>query len=119
MDMKYLPIIIIALILSSGCATTKTDRSWSHHDKVLAFACCTATAADAFTTMRALDVPGNYETNPILGEHPEDTEVVAYMAASQLIILAIAHAFPQLRRYLLGSVTTMNGVCAVRNSKLY
>lgn len=119
LDMKYLPIIILALILSSGCATTKTDRSWSNHDKALAVACCTATVADAYTTMRALDVPGNYENNPILGGHPSDTEVVAYMAASQLVILAIAHAFPQLRKYLLGGVTTMNSVCAVRNSKLY
>jgi hypothetical protein len=119
MDMKYLPIIIFALILSSGCATTKTDRSWSNHDKALAFACCTATAADAYTTMRALDVPGNYENNPILGDHPSDSEVVAYMAASQLVILAIAHAFPQLRKYLLGGVTTVNSVCAVRNSRLY
>lgn len=117
--MKSLPIIIIALILSSGCATTKTDRSWSRHDKVLAVACCTATAADAYTTMRAMGIPGNYENNPILGDHPNDTEVIAYMAASQLVVLAIAHVFPQLRRYLLTSVTTMGGVCAVRNSKLY
>lgn len=117
--MKYLPITIFALILSSGCATTNSDRSWSNHDKAWAFASCTATAADAYTTMRALDVPGNYENNPILGEYPNDSEVIAYMAASQLLILAIAHSFPELRKYLLGGVTMVNGVCAVRNSRLF
>ena len=73
MDTKYLQIIILALVLSSGCATTKRDRSWSNHDKTLAFASCTATAADAYTTMRALDVPGNYENNPILGQNIQTT----------------------------------------------
>lgn len=117
--MRYLAIIVIALILSSSCATTKGNRSWSKNEKALAFACCTATIADTYTTMRALDVPGNRENNLILGEYPDDTEVVAYMAASQLVILAIAHAFPKLRKYLLGGVIMVNGACAVRNGKLY
>ena len=115
--MKPLVIILILGLLMSACATAKPGQ-WSSSDKRLAQVSIFATAADAYTSMRALDNPNNRELSPILGEHPSDARLVGTLAASQLIVLGLAHYFPKLRRTLLIGTIGAHGIAAGNNALL-
>ena len=104
-------LIVIAVILTSGC-------SWSKFDTALGVTSTVATAADIYTTTQLLNNPGNYELNPILGKHPSDTKVIMVLATSQVITLVIAHFFPTIRPWLLGGKTVINTGWAIHNLQL-
>ena len=106
--MKY---CLMLMLLLQGCA-------WSKQDKLLGVASCIAAAGDAYTTTMALDNPNNWEINPILGEHPSDTEVIIYMVTSQGIALLVAHIFPKLRPWILGGKTVVNLGGTINNMQL-
>lgn len=106
--MKYLLILLLLI----GCA------SWTKQEKILLGTSCLASAADTYTTVRALNNPNNWETNPILGECPSDGQVIIYMATSQLIATILAHFFPKHREWLLGTKTLVNTGFAIQNSTL-
>ena len=107
--MRY---ILIFLLFISGCA------SWSTRDKILAGWSTAATITDAYTTIKMLDNPNNYERNPILGEHPSNSTVIVYLGLSQIITLSIAHAFPKIRPYLLIGKAIVNTTCTINNKQL-
>lgn len=102
----------VILLLISGCAT------WTPQDKILGVASCVAAAADTYTTIQFLDNPDNYERNPMLGKHPSDTEVIIYMAMSQIITLIIADIFIEWRSWILGGKTALNTGWAINNRRL-
>ena len=104
-------ILIIVVILLSGCSWSKSDIAWG-------VASTLATGADIYTTSEMLDNPNNCETNIILGKHPSNSEIVIVLATGQVIALTIAHFFPKLRPYLLGAKTALNGGWAIHNSRL-
>ena len=105
--MKTLPIIFILII--SGCA------SWSTHDKMLAVASFGASYADYHTTRDILD-NGGYEMNPLIGKHPSNEKLAAYMLTTQLITIAIAHFWEDYRTEILMGKTFINTGCAVHNN---
>ena len=106
---KYLFIVL----LLTGCAT----RPWTTQEKVLLGASCLATAADTYTTLDMLD-NGNWEINPMMGEHPSDSQVIITMAATQTLIIVLAHYIPRFRSWLLGIKTGVNAGFAFHNMRL-
>ena len=109
--MKTAILILIILIILTGCSWSKTDIAWG-------VASTLATGADFYTTSEFLENPNNHETYPLLDEHPSNSEVFIALATGQIITLTIAHFFPKLRPYLLGAKTVLNGGCAIHNSRL-
>ena len=108
--MRHLTILLCLIFLSS-CSWSKGEIAWG-------IASTLATGADTYTTTRFLDNPDNYEMNPMLGKHPSDTEVITYMVTSQLLVLMVAHIFPEWRTWILGSKTAVNTGFAINNTQL-
>lgn len=111
METKRVIVIIVTLVMLSGC-------SWSKVDIGLGIASTVATAADFYTTSEFLDNPNNHETNPILGEHPSNSEIFMVLATGQIAALILAYFCPKLRPYILGAKTTINAGWAVSNYQL-
>lgn len=108
-------IVIILLILTTGCATQK---SWTTLEKTLLLTSCLAAGADAYTTVRGLE-EGCLESNVFLGESPSTAQVVVFTGLFQIAVMVIAHYWPSSRNWLLGGKTLVNGGCAVWNSQQY
>ena len=104
-------ILIICVIFISGCSWSKSDIAWG-------VASTLATGADFYTTSQMLENPTNHEMNPILGEHPSNSEIFMVLATGQIIVLTIAHFYPTLRPYILGGKTAISGGWAIHNSRL-
>lgn len=78
--MKIAVCVLAALM--TGCASLpREQRTYEATYQALH-------VVDTIQTLRIRKTPGTYETNPLLGKHPTDTEVIAYMAAE-----AVAHAY--------------------------
>jgi len=108
-----LRLAIIAIFLA-GCATA---RPWTTEEKVLLGASCLATVADAYTTLDMLD-NGNWEINPMMGEHPSSSQVVLTMAATQVLTIIVAHYWSDFRAWILGIKTGINSGFAFHNMRL-
>lgn len=109
---------ILIVLMLIGCAHYQRDP-WTKEDTALALAGIVAVSADAYTTTRFLDHDMNRELNPILGERPTDTEVVAVLAVGQAITIGVAYFLPkEYRRALLGGKAIANTGCAIHNTTL-
>jgi hypothetical protein len=104
-------LLFISLIFLTGCSWSKSDIAWGVASTI-------ATAADGYTTSEFLENPSNYEMNPILGEHPSNSEIFMVLATGQVIVLTIAHFFPKLRPWILPGKTVVNTGFAIHNSRL-
>ena len=102
--MRKITILILVFAIA-GCARLRPHpKPWDKTDKVLAGYFLAGHAADAYTTEKFLDYPDRfYEKNPVLGKHPRDEEVVIYFAVTALVVLWIAHLYPELRPWILGA----------------
>ena len=81
---------LIFLILFSSCTTLDKDHvKWSKWDKACGAYYLGGHGFDMVSTEEMLD-RGHRELNPILGEHPSDTEVAVYGVATTLLVLVIA-----------------------------
>ena len=109
--------MIVMLMLLPGCVTLQ-PRPWTMAEKALAVTSTLGVVADLYTTMRVLDRPNTYELNPLLGKHPEDAKLMAYMVVSQIVLLVIVHYCPELRKSFLGGKTLFNGFSAIHNNGL-
>ena len=119
-------ILIVGVILLAGCATT--PRKWTTGEKVVLGWSLLATVADGYTTTQALNNPDNYEANPLLGKHPSDGKVFIFLGVSELIAVALAHWYPDVKFPLIGRVNMRYGYlgakaalstgCAINNSQL-
>ena len=108
--MKY---VLIAMLLFTGCATV---RPWTTEEKVLLAASCLAVAADMTTTIDGLN-NGNWETNPMMGEYPSDSQVVLTMAATHAVFIIVAHYWSDFRTWILGIKTGVNAGFAFHNMR--
>lgn len=116
--MKKLINWIVICIMCLSIVSCAPARKWSTADKLFLAGSIASSAADYYTTKRALDNPNNYEMNPIYGKHPSDAQLIGTLAASQLIIGLIAHFFPKVRKPVLGLNIGVHGWAAYHNSQL-
>ena len=114
---KTLLLGLIPLLILQGCAHLPKPRPWDRTEKVMLVLSVAAVGADCYTTERFLE-KGYRELNPLIGEHPTDTELVVRGGALYGVFLLIAHYIPGLRKILLMGQTTRNTGAAIGNSKL-
>ena len=112
--MRKVVIVSMALLLLSSCS----PRPWTKQEKLAAGYFCIAHFADYYTTNRMLNNPGNWEENPILGEHPSDSKVTVYFSLTAIGALAVGHFWPDARKPLFLGYGTLNAGLAVHNSRL-
>lgn len=79
-------ILVLALSLLAGCATLPAEQ----HTEETAYQ--VLHLADMLQTLDIKNHPGHYETNPILGHHPNDGQVLAYFAAEAGLHYAVTKA---------------------------
>lgn len=100
--MKTLTLAVLLVALSGCAALLPHPKPWSKTDKLLAAYFIAGHTFDAYTTESCQDHPERFhETNPVLGRHPEDHEVIAYFSITGLGTLLLAHLYPELRPGLL------------------
>ena len=104
-------LFILLLVALTGCASV---RPWTTEEKVLLAASCLAVAADMTTTLDGLN-NGNWETNPMMGEYPSDSQVVLTMAATHAVFIIVAHYWSDFRVWILGTKTGVNAGFAFHN----
>ena len=110
-------IISLGLILAvlSGCSV-KPKYSLDQLDKALLTTAVVAQIADGYTTMRALDNPDNYETNPLYGEHPSDGKIIAIKVVGIGATFWLAKDLPPTpRKWVLGFLSLLYGGVSFSN----
>jgi len=88
--MKHTTIILICL-LCFGCATDP----WTKEQVLLQGVMSSLNIIDWGQTLDIADKPNEYyETNPILGKHPDRGEVNRYFASTMMLKVLITHLLP-------------------------
>ncbi len=114
---KILLIGVVTLVLLPGCASLPKAKPWTKGEKILLVASVLAAGADYYTTERALD-RGNREMNPLIGEHPTDTQLFLKGGGGYAGLIVITHYSGKWRPVFLGGLIVLNIGCAIHNSKL-
>lgn len=113
-------VVLVVVLAVSGCASLYPHpRRWTGEEKALAGFFVLAHVMDGYTTERCQDHPERfYEVNPLLGKHPEDSEIALYFSVTGVGALVLAHLYPELRVPLLGGYGALNFGCTVYNYRL-
>ena len=114
-------LVALFLVLTiAGCSTLRPHpRAWTKAEKAVAGFFIAGHLADAYTTERHQDHPERFcERNPVLGRHPDDSRIVVYFSLTGLVVLGVAHLYPELRFPLLGVCGTANSWCALHNYRM-
>lgn len=115
--MKKLIVVCLLGLLVSGC-TIKTDYEMDSWDRALYASAHVANIADGVTTVAALNTPGTYESNPIMGRHPSDGEIAAFKTIGALVIYYLTKKLsPAPRKIVLGGFTLLYGSAAINNGR--
>ncbi|MBA7639267.1 hypothetical protein ES703_46925 [subsurface metagenome] len=96
--------IVLATILLSGCAFNPKPhpRDWTKEEKAAAVTYFVGHGADTWTTFKHQNCGGDIrEGNQFLGEHPNDLKIGVFMATCALVVMLVAHGYPELRKPLL------------------
>lgn len=109
--MKRLLILSAAVVVTS-CA------SWTPTQKALGVTSVALDVVDYTTTKKCLSMTNCHEANPILGEHPSESKLIAFKAVTAAGKLAIADAFPKVRTQLLTIMNVMQFAVDAHNAKL-
>ena len=110
---------LIVVFAVSGCESLMPHpRAWTKREKIAAGFFIAAHTLNACSTENHQDYPNYYETNPIMGRHPSDTEIVTYFSITGIGALLIAHWYPELREPLLYSYGGLNLGLAVNDFKM-
>ena len=117
MRASVLSLALVGLCLLVGCATLPKARPWTRGEKILLVASILAAGADYYTTERFLD-RGYSEMNPLIGDHPTDTELTIKGFGCYGLCLLIAHYLPDERLGLLSLYSVTNTAFAIHNSQL-
>lgn len=112
-------ICIICLMLIGGCSLVPHPRPWTKREKLAATFFIAAHTANAISTEAHQNQPDlYYETNPIMGRHPSDTEIVMYFSITGIGALLIAHFYPELREPLLIGYGSINTYLTIKDYKM-
>ncbi len=125
---KALPIVLVLLAAAAcsaqaqeplwyrlGAWTIAGGDPWDNWDKVLFAGAIAATAADGVTSHIIMN-EGCTEKSPILGEHPSDTRIAAYLAAATVVQYLVAeHLPPPWRKAFLAGMIVLELKCARHN----
>jgi len=105
----FLLMVIASLVLVSTCFGEETNKNaWTKIDTALEIATIATLAMDWSQTRTIAKNPDRYyETNPILGKHPNVGTVDLYFAACAVGHAGIAYLLPQ-------SITVLNLEVPVR-----
>lgn len=90
---NYLIAMIIILMANSANAS---DSTWDNTDTALQCVNGALFVADALQTLDIKNHKSMYETNPILGKHPSDAEVMGYFIGTFAIHSVVAYYLPDL-----------------------
>ena len=99
-----LMLLILFWIIMLPVWCKAEPRPWTSEEKSMLVWGGLGAAADIYTTLGFLNNPNNYETNPILGEHPEPLTVIIYLATEYIIAVITAHLWPDLTLPIIGKV---------------
>ena len=99
-------ILILSLITPSYAWSSTTFDPWTKKDLVLETIWITANICDAITTHNIKDQNHriqelgtnqklNYETNYLLGKHPDDSEINIYTVTNTLLHIFITNILPE------------------------
>jgi len=80
---KILPLIFFLF-------TFQAHADWTKQDTITESVFLSTLAVDAMQTIDIKNHPGMYETNPILGRHPSDDQVIAYFITTGYLHYQIA-----------------------------
>ena len=113
-------LAVVLLFVTAGCTSIiPHPRPWTKQEKQAATLFLAAHAANAYTTELHQDQRHlYYETNPILGRHPSDTETNVYFSVTGIGTLIIAHFYPELRERLLWNYFKVNTMAAFHDYRM-
>jgi len=114
---KILLIALVTLVLLPGCASLPKAKPWTKGEKILLVASILAAGADYYTTERCLDRGGS-EMNPLIGEHPTDTQLFLKGWGGYAGLIIITHYSGKWRPVFLGGLIVLNTGFAIHNSRL-
>ncbi|MBW2003059.1 MAG: hypothetical protein JRI72_00380 [Deltaproteobacteria bacterium] len=120
-QMRHIILIILIIIYLTSCAGYPGHhnyRSWTRTEKIMLAGSWVAAGLDYYTSERAFDTPENHELNPVIGDHPTDTELAVALLTSQIVVTIMAHCFPKWRKWLLGGKAAINSACVWNNYNL-
>lgn len=100
---KYFLRILIIIFFFSATANAE-PRPWTNDDKALLTWGALGALADIYTTTQFLNNPNNWETNRVIGRHPDALAVVSYIAAEYLISVTIGYFLPVIDVPIFGKI---------------
>lgn len=117
-----LKTIFIASILIS-CLTAKAEAfdTWSSQDVKLQ---ATYSVLHVLDWMQTLDIKNHrerdvYETNPVLGKHPSNAKINAYMGSTLILNAVVTHILPsKYRPWWQVAGISVEASCVVNNYNL-
>ena len=116
--MRFILIFVITISFM-GCASLKPHPTpWTSVEKKAAVFNVLGIMADAYTTEHMLNNHNHYECNPVLGEHPTDSQLAIYFPLTAIITLGLSHFYPKLRKPLLFGYGGLSFGAAIHNSQL-
>jgi len=114
--LKSISIMIVLGCLLSSCATFKNADPWTDEQVVLQSVAAVLKVADWGTTLDIENCANYYETNPILGKHPNRGKINKYFALSLGSQVFITHILPsKYRNWWLGTNILISGYMVKNN----
>jgi hypothetical protein len=122
LSVKVIALALIGLVLLISTQLAKASDSWSAGQQVLAAGAIALHLADWSQTRAISSTPGYEEKAPItkavIGSHPDEGKVDAYMVVTGLLILGAAHLLPEYRTAILATWAATRLAVVVHNNSI-
>jgi hypothetical protein len=114
---KYLIIILVLSFAFLPCSQVKAFDDWSDQDYIMHGVFSSLHMVDMLQTMKIARNADEYtERNPILGNNPNQTQVVVYFASTWMVQTAFVHVLPSYMRPYAQAVMIAVPVGAIANN---
>jgi len=113
-------ILILCSLFGNGCISLiPHPRPWTKREKIAATFFIVAHTANAYSTEKHQDHSNlYYETNPIMGNHPSDTEIGLYFSITGIGTLILTHLYPELREPMLFGYGGVNTYMTIKDLRM-